>query len=161
MPNRLREQGFRRISFFLIVEREIFHTRKVCLWQSCEYEEGRTAVENKAERHSQTIPHLAMKQVDPTAESTAGWRGERCIQVRPTCSGPEQKQLGPRAGWARAQRNGSVQVAWRTGGTSGESKLQNPRPDWSLGSRAPWSGGVQLSWTAELAQPSEKPRKWS
>ena len=94
------------------------------------------------------IPHLAQKQVDPTAKNADGWRGEHCVQVSPMCSSPEQNHLDPRAGWVRTQRSGGVPVTWTAEGTSRESKLQYPRPGWS---RAPRSGGVQLSWTAELA----------
>ena len=43
-------------------------------------------------------------------------------------------------------------------GSSGELKLQYPRPG---GSRAARSENAQLSWTAELAQLSEKARNVS
>ena len=71
----------------------------------------------------------------------AGWRGERCVQVCPTCSGPEQKQLAPRADWVRAQRRGSFQVAW----TAERTKLLPPplpgliRPRTAFTARALWA----------------------
>ena len=55
------------------------------------------------------------------AKNAAGWCGERCVQVCPTCSGPEQKQLDPWAGWVRDQRSGGFQAAWTAERTSGES----------------------------------------
>ena len=116
---------------------------------------------SEADKQSQTLPHLAQKQIDSMAKSAAGGRGERCVQVCPTRSGPKQKQLDLRAGYVHARRSGGFMVAWTAEGTSEESKLQSPRPSWSRASRAPRSGGVQLSWAAELAQPSEKARKGS
>ena len=66
----------------------------------------------EAKKESQSLSHLAQKQVDPTAKSAAGWREKRYVQVCPALSGPEQKQL--------AQRSQRSQVAWTAEGTSGE-----------------------------------------
>ena len=107
---------------------------------------GRTTVSNTPSSGTEAGRHLM-------AKNAAGWREERCVQVCPTCFSPEQKQLDPRASWVRAHPSGVFQVTWRVEGTIGEPEPPYPRPGWSHASRAPRSGGVQLSSTAELAQP--------
>ena len=87
----------------------------------------------------------------------SGARAPRCVGQQ---RGPEwgAKQHDPRPGWSCAPLSGDSQMFSTVEGSSGELKLQYPRPG---GSRAARSENAQLSWTAELAQLSEKARNVS